>query len=372
MVNYIVYAIAELATAYRVYFKWRLSESNAAVPMLKESSNETPQEEDVNWYNSKRHVFTDRFFFAVIFGHAVVGMGLYFLALGLSSPVMWGEFSLINSSCTQHRFITIAYIFLLLYTLSIIIYFIYNFSKHLRGKRDGLRFKRDLKVLSIVWLIAFIGWGVFSLGYPNPIGRAVFTLGGFAFAFWLTTFRSTLETFPTFSLNKRASKGPENEEEIDTMELGEVLRSKGSKQMFREFLQSEWSAENLLFWEDVDYFQKVEGPENIIREGTKIYEKYFTERPTLELNLSFIHMKKVRINVNEAKNDPEKWSNEMYNEAQKAMFHLMATDSFVRFKSKVRERRMSLEIERGSRSSTDLPRTSIDKGKAVEMPQIDE
>lgn len=352
---------------------------SSSVPMLKETVGKDEILDQDNWYIKNRHRLTDTFFFGVLILHILVLMGLFFLALGLSAPSMWNQFSFSDDSCAKHTFLFAAYGILLIYLIVVIGILIYFFRKHLRGVRDGLHFKRDLKVIGTLWLIGGIGYGVFAIVYLNSVGKAIFPLYAFTLVYCLTTGRSIYESFTSPS-NSRRSMAPDLEDEPEEqMELIQVLKSNSSKQRFREFLQSEWSAENLLFWEDIDYFHKIQGIDNVQREGLKIFDKYFAERAVLQLNLSFMHVRKVRTAVEECQKDPVKWSTEIFDDAQKAMFHLMATDSFVRFKQKRRENRISSEID--PRSSTELRRSveidrssmeiiSSKKKSNIELPEI--
>lgn len=103
-----------------------------------------------------------------------------------------------------------------------------------------------------------------------------------------------------------------------------MMRSSEGRELFREFLRSEYSEENLLFWLACEDLKKETVPAVVDEKARIIYEDYVSILSPKEVSLD----SRVREGINMTLNEP---SNLMYEEAQLQIYTLMHRDSFPRF-----------------------------------------
>ncbi|XP_034753490.1 regulator of G-protein signaling 17 isoform X1 [Etheostoma cragini] len=103
-----------------------------------------------------------------------------------------------------------------------------------------------------------------------------------------------------------------------------MLRSLEGREVFREFLRSEYSEDNLLFWMACEELKKETDPLVVEEKSRIIYEDYVSILSPKEVSLD----SRVREGINQNLAEP---SNLMYEEAQFQIYNLMHRDSFPRF-----------------------------------------
>lgn len=103
-----------------------------------------------------------------------------------------------------------------------------------------------------------------------------------------------------------------------------MLRSLEGREVFREFLRSEYSEDNLLFWLACEELKKETNPSVVDEKARIIYEDYVSILSPKEVSLD----SRVREGINQSLAEP---SNLMYEEAQLQIYTLMHRDSFPRF-----------------------------------------
>uniref|UniRef100_A0A4W6EPU6 Regulator of G protein signaling 17 n=1 Tax=Lates calcarifer TaxID=8187 RepID=A0A4W6EPU6_LATCA len=103
-----------------------------------------------------------------------------------------------------------------------------------------------------------------------------------------------------------------------------MLRSLEGREIFREFLRSEYSEDNLLFWLACEELKKETNPSVVDEKARIIYEDYVSILSPKEVSLD----SRVREGINQSLAEP---SNLMYEEAQLQIYTLMHRDSYPRF-----------------------------------------
>ncbi|XP_056291658.1 regulator of G-protein signaling 17 isoform X1 [Pseudoliparis swirei] len=103
-----------------------------------------------------------------------------------------------------------------------------------------------------------------------------------------------------------------------------MLRQLEGREFFRDFLRSEYSEDNLLFWLACDELKKETDPTVVEEKSRIIYEDYVSILSPKEVSLD----SRVREGINQTLAEP---SNLMYEEAQFQIYTLMHRDSFPRF-----------------------------------------
>lgn len=108
------------------------------------------------------------------------------------------------------------------------------------------------------------------------------------------------------------------------MSFERILRSHSGRQVFREFLKSEYSEENMLFWLAIEEYRQIEDVKVREERARIIYEDYISILSPKEVSLD----SRVREVINCQMPNPTRC---IFDEAQVQIFTLMQRDSFPRF-----------------------------------------
>ncbi|KFZ64454.1 Regulator of G-protein signaling 17 [Podiceps cristatus] len=103
-----------------------------------------------------------------------------------------------------------------------------------------------------------------------------------------------------------------------------MMKTPAGRNLFREFLRTEYSEENLLFWLACEDLKKEQNKKVIEEKARLIYEDYISILSPKEVSLD----SRVREVINRNLLDP---SPHMYEDAQLQIYTLMHRDSFPRF-----------------------------------------
>ncbi|XP_031831529.1 regulator of G protein signaling double hit isoform X2 [Nomia melanderi] len=150
-----------------------------------------------------------------------------------------------------------------------------------------------------------------------------------------------------------------NLEEIRTWgtSFEKLMRSAAGRKLFREFLRSEFSEENIAFWTACEDFKRENNPERIKTEAQFIYKEYISEDSSKEVSLDA----RVREIVN---NNMEQPTPHTFDEAQLQIYTLMQRDSYPRFVNSDIYRRVARLDNNGPPSATNEEHKTVkSKGK---------
>ncbi|XP_051041890.1 regulator of G-protein signaling 18 [Phodopus roborovskii] len=103
-----------------------------------------------------------------------------------------------------------------------------------------------------------------------------------------------------------------------------LLSHRDGLDAFTRFLKTEFSEENIEFWEACEDFKKCKEPQQISLEAKAIYEKFIQNDAPKEVNLDF-HTKEV---ITKSITQPTLHS---FDAAQSRVYQLMEQDSYTRF-----------------------------------------
>ncbi|XP_028746058.1 regulator of G-protein signaling 17 isoform X1 [Peromyscus leucopus] len=103
-----------------------------------------------------------------------------------------------------------------------------------------------------------------------------------------------------------------------------MMKTPAGRNLFREFLRTEYSEENLLFWLACEDLKKEQNKKVVEEKARMIYEDYISILSPKEVSLD----SRVREVINKNLLDP---SPHMYEDAQLQIYTLMHRDSFPRF-----------------------------------------
>ncbi|CAH7311838.1 Rgs17 [Phodopus roborovskii] len=103
-----------------------------------------------------------------------------------------------------------------------------------------------------------------------------------------------------------------------------MMKAPAGRNLFREFLRTEYSEENLLFWLACEDLKKEQNKKLVEEKARMIYEDYISILSPKEVSLD----SRVREVINRNLLDP---SPHMYEDAQLQIYTLMHRDSFPRF-----------------------------------------
>ncbi|CAI2347676.1 unnamed protein product [Caenorhabditis sp. 36 PRJEB53466] len=106
--------------------------------------------------------------------------------------------------------------------------------------------------------------------------------------------------------------------------FGNLMQNSHGQKYFAEFLKSEYSDENILFWQACEELKRERNPEKLEEKARIIYEDFISILSPKEVSLD----SRVREKVNENMARP---SASTFNEAQSVIYNLMARDSYPRY-----------------------------------------
>ncbi|XP_048394577.1 regulator of G-protein signaling 4-like [Stegostoma tigrinum] len=111
--------------------------------------------------------------------------------------------------------------------------------------------------------------------------------------------------------------------------LLQLISHKHGLVTFTEFLQSEYSEENIMFWLACQEYRKCKSPAKLASKAKKIFNEYIAVEAPREVNLESQVREKARKNILEP-------TSSSFDEAQNKILTLMQKDSYPRFlKSKI-------------------------------------
>ncbi|KAG7487597.1 hypothetical protein MATL_G00025350 [Megalops atlanticus] len=106
--------------------------------------------------------------------------------------------------------------------------------------------------------------------------------------------------------------------------LERLLQSKYGMVVFRAFLKSEFSDENIDFWLTCENYKKIKSSEKMKSEAKKIYELYILAEAPKEVNIDHQTRELIRGQMKTP-------SRLCFDEAQNIVYRLMERDSYPRF-----------------------------------------
>ncbi|XP_020373407.2 regulator of G-protein signaling 17 isoform X2 [Rhincodon typus] len=161
-----------------------------------------------------------------------------------------------------------------------------------------------------------------------------------------TKMETTVETIES---NEESNPLPSLEEITSwTQGFDKVMRTEAGRNIFREFLRTEYSEENMLFWLACEDFKKEKNSKVVAERARTIYEDYISILSPREVSLD----SRVREIVNRNLLNPCPL---MFEDAQLQIYSLMHRDSFPRF--------LNSEIYK---SLIERPKTSPDTSPSAE------
>ncbi|XP_076828484.1 regulator of G-protein signaling 21 [Brachyhypopomus gauderio] len=103
-----------------------------------------------------------------------------------------------------------------------------------------------------------------------------------------------------------------------------LLSCKAGQQAFQEFLRSEYSEENILFWQACEDYKKIKNTPEMISAANRIYSEFVQVEAPRQINIDC----GTRANITKNISEPNL---ESFDKAQKLIYSLMARDCYPRF-----------------------------------------
>lgn len=126
---------------------------------------------------------------------------------------------------------------------------------------------------------------------------------------------------PTISTFKTKTKTREND-----LTILDVLNNEPIKKKFSEFLKKEFSIENLIFYDKIEFLRNERDKDAFREEALKIYRSFIDKKGVYQLNLSA----KIQNGIQEKINKGD-FENDIFDDAQRSVLNMMKNDSFHRF-----------------------------------------
>uniref|UniRef100_A0A8C1PCM8 Regulator of G-protein signaling 1 n=1 Tax=Cyprinus carpio TaxID=7962 RepID=A0A8C1PCM8_CYPCA len=106
--------------------------------------------------------------------------------------------------------------------------------------------------------------------------------------------------------------------------IEKLLSCKAGQMAFQDFLKSEYSEENILFWLACEEYKKITSPPEMISRANQIYTEFVQTEAPRQVNID----SGTRTNITNNISEPNLSS---FDTAQKMIFSLMARDCYPRF-----------------------------------------
>uniref|UniRef100_A0A3Q2QU87 Regulator of G-protein signaling 1 n=1 Tax=Fundulus heteroclitus TaxID=8078 RepID=A0A3Q2QU87_FUNHE len=170
----------------------------------------------------------------------------------------------------------------------------------------GLLLTRRLRWGHIV-KVTMISWGGFRRMWCSQITWLVIALDAL--------FKGRFCCFP---------KDPLDDVETWSESVDKVLSCKAGQIAFREFLKSEYSEENILFWLACEDYKKIKTVPEMISSANRIYSEFVETEAPRQINIDCTTRENITKNISQ----PTLTS---FDTAQKLVYSLMARDCYPRF-----------------------------------------
>ncbi|KAF1383504.1 hypothetical protein PFLUV_G00132570 [Perca fluviatilis] len=119
-------------------------------------------------------------------------------------------------------------------------------------------------------------------------------------------------------------KDPLGDVETWSESVDKVLSCKAGQIAFREFLKSEYSEENILFWLACEEYKKIKTVPEMISSANRIYSEFVQTEAPRQINIDCGTRENITKNISQP-------SLTSFDTAQKLIYSLMARDCYPRF-----------------------------------------
>ncbi|KAL6104231.1 rgs21 [Pungitius sinensis] len=119
-------------------------------------------------------------------------------------------------------------------------------------------------------------------------------------------------------------KDPLEDVETWSESVDKVLSCKAGQIAFREFLKSEYSEENILFWIACEEYKKIKTTPEMISSANRIYSEFVQTEAPRQINIDCGTRENITKNISQP-------SLTSFDSAQKLVYSLMARDCYPRF-----------------------------------------
>ncbi|XP_038860432.1 regulator of G-protein signaling 21-like [Salvelinus fontinalis] len=119
-------------------------------------------------------------------------------------------------------------------------------------------------------------------------------------------------------------KDPLEEAETWGESVDKLLCSKSGQAAFRQFLKSEYSEENILFWLACEDYKKIKSLPEMISSANRIYSEFVECEAPRQINIDCGTRENITKNISQP-------SLTSFDAAQKLIYSLMARDCYPRF-----------------------------------------
>ncbi|KAM9791767.1 regulator of G-protein signaling 21-like [Syngnathus typhle] len=115
-------------------------------------------------------------------------------------------------------------------------------------------------------------------------------------------------------------------EDVDSWSesVDNVLTCKTALLAFREFLRSEHSEENILFWMACEEYKRIKNVPEMISSANRIYSEFVQTEAPKQINIDGGTREKITSNISQP-------TSTSFDSAQKLIYSLMARDCYPRF-----------------------------------------
>jgi len=114
---------------------------------------------------------------------------------------------------------------------------------------------------------------------------------------------------------------------LSSVKLSDIISNKSLRAAFKEFLESEYSAGNLEFWQQCEGFKAIEDDHKRTAKAKAIYNKYLSPDSVNQINIPYQIRNTIHVKIQSGRT-PEP---SLFRTAQKNIHYMMENDSMSRF-----------------------------------------
>ncbi|XP_035277646.1 regulator of G-protein signaling 21-like [Anguilla anguilla] len=120
------------------------------------------------------------------------------------------------------------------------------------------------------------------------------------------------------------SKDPLDQVESWGESVDRLLECKSGQTAFREFLKTEFSEENILFWLACEEYKKIKSTDEMVATANRIYAEFVEVESPKQINIDCGTRETITKNISQP-------NLESFDKAQRLIYGLMARDCYPRF-----------------------------------------
>lgn len=319
-----------IASAYMqqslvVLFKFRITYNIADIMRAEGMRRVTEQE--FGWFLRHRHLM-----FTSVQLYLRLGIELFIVVACIISILLGPAATQKLGPCNGHKFRAVILV-------NNTLLFVFGICSGVCGcmfrsfQRDGMQLKLELIIMGFTGCLFVLAYLVGTVVAPK----------GLALGHLLTELFWLLSLVSSYVIPLAIAYRPNVLLKVDMADLQSTLESTVGRDAFLQFLATEFSVENLLFWESVNFYKEgARTDPDLQASAISLYDKFISPTSRFTLNISAEASRTIRARLVQDDDLAD-----LFDAAQLQTWRLMLSDSFPRFQLSKRKRELEGKLKQG-------------------------